>query len=189
MRIMPERRLVTLFMLLIAAAASGWWLYRGDDAVIADSEPVHEEFDYSLTEFELVEMDAQGELKHALIAENLYHYPDTEQSTLARPRLLFYEDSRMAWEISAVQGLIRESDRSVLLSGEVHIRYASVSEIQDFEVFTDQILVWPDDRIAETGDPVRIEQDRGVTYSTGMRAEFDMRRIHLLSDVRSDYVP
>lgn len=186
---MPDRRRVTLILLLVAAAVSGWWLYRGGDAAIEDEERIVDEFDYSLTDFELVEMDAQGELKHTLIAENLYHYPDRELSTVARPRLLFFEGSRKAWEISAVQGLIHEIDRSVLLSGEVHIRYASVRKNQDFEVFTDQLHVWPDDSLAETGDPVTIVQDNGVTLSTGMKAELGVRRIHLLSDVRSDYVP
>ncbi len=189
MRLLPERRLVTLILLLAAAAASGWWLYRDETVLTEDREPVIEGYDYSLSLFELIEMDAQGSLKHTLHAENLYHYPDREESTLARPRLIFYEDQRRVWEITAERGLIIEGDRSVFLSGEVHIQYASVAENRDFEVFTDELRIWPDESVAETADPVRIVQQTGVTWSTGMRAELAVRRIHLLSEVRGNYEP
>ncbi len=189
MRLLPERRLITLVLLLSAAAASGWWLYRDESVSPGEREPVVEEYDYSLSRFELVEMDAQGGLKHTLHAENLYHYPDREESTLARPRLMFFEDERRVWEITADSGLILEADRSVFLSGEVHIQYAGVVENRDFEIFTDELHIWPDDSLAETADPVRIVQQSGVTLSNGLRAELDLRRIHLLSGVRGSYDP
>jgi lipopolysaccharide export system protein LptC len=189
MRIAPAKRPLAFALLIIAAAASGWWLYRVDVEPTEFREPVIEEFDYYMSAFELAEMDAQGGLKHTLVAENLYHYPEREQSTLASPRLVFFEDDRRVWEISSDQGLIHDSDRSVFLSGGVHIQYASVQENRDFEVFTDELRVWPDIRLAETADSVRIVKETGVTWSTGMRAELDLRRIHLLSDVRGTYDP
>ncbi len=189
MRIFTDKRPLTYILLIAAVVASGWWLHRVDLGTIEYQAPVIEEFDYYLSVFTLDEMDAQGALKHTLLAENLYHYPDTEQSTLARPRLLFFEDNRRIWEISAQKGLILDTDRSVSLSGEVHIQYAGVIDNQDFEVFTDELQIWLDDKHAATADPVRIVQGAGTTWSTGMKVEFDLRRIHLLSDVRGDYVP
>lgn len=175
--------------LLLAAAVSGWWMYGVDEPAGDAQAEAADDYDYFLSFFELVEMDDAGLLKHTLNAENLYHYPERELSTLKRPRLVFYDDSRKAWEITAEQGMIHEIDRSVQLSGEVHIQYASLREGHDFEIHTDELYVWPDQRRAETGEPVRIEQQQGVTWSTGMRAELDRRVLNLLSDVRGRYEP
>lgn len=189
MRTLADFRLPAFALLLLAVAASGWWLYRDDVVPMEGRDSVVDEYDYSLSAFELLEMDEQGDLRHTLLAENMYHYPDREQSTLARPRLMFFENGRRAWEISSEQGLILESDRSVFLSGEVHIQYAGIVPNRDFEIFTDELHVWPDERLAETADPVRIVQEAGITWSTGMKAELEARRIHLLSEVRSSYDP
>lgn len=189
MRIFTDKRPLTYLMLIVAAAASGWWLNRLHMEPVEDRKPLMEEFDYYLSVFTLDEMDKQGALKQTLLAENLYHYPDREQSTLTRPRLLFFEGDRTIWEISAQTGLIHDTDRSVSLNGEVHIQYTGESHTQDFEIFTDDLQVWQDGKVAETADPVRIVQEAGTTWSTGMRIELDLRRIHLLTDVRGDYVP
>lgn len=182
-------RSFTLVALLLAAVLSGWWFYGNDSPDDKVSDPISDDFDYFLSEFELLEMDDSGALKHTLVAENLYHYPDRKQSTLARPRMMFYEDSRMAWEISAEQGVIQDEDRRIFLSGDVRINYMSRRQGQDFEVFTEQLYVWPEEQRAETDDPVRIEQLSRTTWSTGMKAEFEVRRLDLLSDVRGRYEP
>jgi lipopolysaccharide export system protein LptC len=182
-------RFITLLALLLAALLSGWWFYGADSPESQIPDTAVDDFDYFLSDFELAEMDQRGELKHTLIAENLYHYPDREQSTLAQPRMMFYEESRMAWKISAEQGIIQDEDRQVFLSGDVRINYMSQRPEQDFEIFTERLNVWQEEQRAETGDPVRIEQLSGTTSSTGMKAEFDVRRLDLLSEVRGHYEP
>lgn len=188
MRFSADRRVLLIGVLVLAAAAS-WWLARNQEAprlplVGSGGLP-----DYSLGDFLLTEMDEAGRPGHTLTAENLYHYAEREESLLTRPRMLFYEDDRAAWDISAERGLVSDTERSVFLSGDVQVRYAGATPERSFEIHTGELNVWPEDRRAETEDAVRIVQQSGITHSVGMSAELDLRRLHLSSQVRGRYEP
>jgi lipopolysaccharide export system protein LptC len=180
----------SLLILLVAlAAALAWWWSRDEAAVRGTAMQVDggEQADYAMRDFLLRAMNENGRLGHTLAAENLYHYADREQSTLTRPHLMFYEEDRAVWDISAEHGLVSDSERSVLLSGDVQVHYAGTAPERSFRIHTNELHVWPEDRRAETEAAVRIVQQAGVTRSVGMRAELDLRRLHLPAQVRGQY--
>lgn len=180
---------VLLVLLVALAVAAMWWWPRGPED--ADRPPVtaSQQADYAMRDFHLIAMDADGRPGHTLAAQNLYHYADRAQSTLTQPRMQFYEEDRPAWEISAERGLVSDAEREVVLNGEVEVRYAGETPARSFEIHTDELHVWPDDRRAETDEAVRIVQQSGVVHSVGMTAELDQRRLRLESRVRGYYEP
>jgi lipopolysaccharide export system protein LptC len=177
-----------LIVLLVMAVASAWWWSR-DDATFDAGTESGELPDYSMSGFRLTEMDVTGRPSHVLIAETLYHYPDRAESTLTAPVLHFFEENRPAWEITAKQGTVSDLERTVLLEGDVLVRYSADRPERDFEVRTKELYVWPDERRAETEMAVRIIQQSGITDSVGMQADLEERRMRLLSQVRGRYDP
>lgn len=189
MRIGIDRRGL-LILALVAAAAASWWWSAGEDAPrIQVMGTGGDQPDYVLADFLLTEMGEDGRPGHTLTAENLYHYADRKESVLAHPQLLLYEEDRATWDISARHGLVSDAQRSVFLSGDVEVRYAGTTAERSFQIYTGELHVWPEERRAETAEAVRIDQQSSVTHSVGMRAELDVRRIHLLSQVRGNYEP
>lgn len=177
-----------IVVLLIAAVAGVWWWSRDIDE--RGAEPVDGETpDYSMADFLLTETNVTGRPGHTLAAETLYHFPQRAESTLTEPRLQFFEEDRPAWEISARHGTVHDIEGSVLLEGEVHVQYAASAPGRGFEIHTEALYVWPDERRAETEAAVRIVQQSGTTDSIGMKADLEARRVRLLSRVRGHYDP
>jgi len=180
---------VLLIAALIAIVAASWWIAGDRDTPRLPLTGASERPDYSMVDFTLTETDETGRLGHTLRAENLYHYAEREESLLTRPRLLFFEEDRPAWDISAEHGVVSDVERSVLLSGDVQVRYAGPTPERSFEIYTGELHVWPEERRAETADAVRIVQQSAVTDSIGMSADLDVRRLRLPSQVRGRYEP
>ena len=185
---MLERRAVILVVLIVVAALSWWW--SQDDRRPNGPAPADvEDSDYSFTGFVASEMGPQGALAHTLSADQVTHYPDRDISVLSNPRLDFYEGPNRTWDIAARNGLVNEEDRTVLLSGEVHVAYAGTAPGAGFDLYTEELRVWPDIRRAESEKAVKIVQEAGVIDSVGLRAELDSRQLYLLSQVRGTYAP
>ncbi len=183
---MDGRALLILFVAL--AAALTWWWSRDEQAVQgAAVGSAGEQPDYAMRDFLLRAMNENGRLGHTLAAENLYHYADREQSTLTRPHMMFYEEDRAVWDISAEHGLVSDGDHLVSLSGDVQVRYTGTTPGRSFRIHTHELHVWPEERRAETEAAVSIVQQAGVTHSIGMRAELDPRRLYLPAQVRGQY--
>lgn len=180
---------ILLLVLIAFAAAAVWWWPRDHDAVERPPVAASQQADYAMRDFHLIAMNADGRPGHTLAAQNLYHYADREQSTLTQPRMAFYEEDRPAWEISAEHGVVWDAEREVVLNGEVEVRYAGEAPANSFQIHTDELHVWPDDRRARTDEPVRIVQRSGVVHSVGMSADLDSRQLHLQSRVRGYYEP
>ncbi|MDX9739736.1 MAG: LPS export ABC transporter periplasmic protein LptC [Gammaproteobacteria bacterium] len=177
-----------LIVLLMMAVAGAWWWSR-DSGERDVGSAAGEVPDYSMSGFLLTETNVSGRPGHTLAAETLYHYPERAESTLMAPLLRFFEGDRPVWEISARHGTVYDADRSVLLEGEVHVRYSAPVSGRGFEIHTEELYLWPDERRAETEAAVRIIQQSGITDSIGMKADLEERRVRLLSHVRGRYDP
>jgi lipopolysaccharide export system protein LptC len=184
-----DRRVVVLSILLVVAALSWWWSLEGEMPRMGARAPSTERSDYSFSGLVVSEMSPQGELVDTLSADRLVHYPDRESSLLDNPRLVFYNGPVRAWDVVARSGTVLEADRSVVFDGDVTVAYAGEAPGQGFELYTDQLHVWPDARRAETDKAVRIVQPAAVIESVGLQAQLDSRTFTLLSQVRGTYEP
>jgi LPS export ABC transporter protein LptC len=56
-------------------------------------------------------------------------------------------------------------------------------------MYTEELDMWPDSRLAETRADVRIEDRNGVTRAIGMTADLARRQAALHAQVRGEYAP
>jgi lipopolysaccharide export system protein LptC len=189
MRLSIDKRLLTIALLVSTAAASWWWSRLQEMPERGRAATREKAPDYYLTGFELTEMNAAGQVDRRLSADDMYHYPDSATSTLTRPRLLVYEDGRAAWDIAAQRGVVAERARLINLRGDVRVRYNGADPSGDVQMYTDELDVWPDAKLAETRAAVRIEDGSGVTRAIGMTADLARRQAALHAQVRGEYAP
>jgi LPS export ABC transporter protein LptC len=128
-------------------------------------------------------------VERRLSADDMYHYPDSATSTLTRPRLLVFEDGRAAWDIAALRGVVEERARMINLRGDVVVRYSGADPSGEVRMYTEELDMWPDSRLAETRADVRIEDRNGVTRAIGMTADLARRQAALHAQVRGEYAP
>lgn len=184
-----DKRLLTVVLLSTAAALSWWWS-RQQEAPGRTAAAVHgDRPDYYLIGFELTEMDATGRVDRRLRGDDLYHYPDSATSTLTQPRLLVYEDGRPAWDISALRGNGSERERVLNLQGDVRVNYHGADPAEDVRMYTEELDVWPDSKLAETRAAVRIEERNGETRAVGLTADLARHQAVLHAEVRGVYAP
>lgn len=189
MRSPIDKRLLTVAALASAAAASWWWSWTQEPVERGRTGIEQQRPDYYLIGFELTEMNEEGGVDRRLVADDLYHYPDTATSTLTRPRLTLYEDGRAAWDIAAIRGMVSERERLINLQGEVAIRYSGAAPAEDVQMYANELDVWPDSKLAETRTEVRIVDRKGVTQAVGLTADLARRQTVLHSQVRGEYAP
>lgn len=118
------RRVITGALLLAACAASGWALYAlrtptptPSSADVADEGP-----DYSIRDFRATVMGADGERKYTLVAPLLRHYKQQQLAQLTAPRLTQFRNGQALVEAQADQGWFDDTQRQVILSGNVRVR-------------------------------------------------------------------
>lgn len=189
MHLSIDKRLLTVALLVAAAAASWWWSRLQETPGRGRVEVQENKPDYYLTGFELTAMNEAGKVDHRLSADDLYHYPDSATSTLTRPRLIVYEEGRQAWDIAALHGVVSERARLINLQDEVSVHYSGVTPTEDVQMYTDELDVWPDSKLAETRAAVRIEERAGVTRAIGMTADLARRQAVLHAQVQGEYAP
>jgi len=188
MRVSSEKRILVLAAILVAIAVSGW-IFRSSNAppaLFLPEELTHDP-DYYLKDFVSTSMGKDGRPERRLSGESMVHYPDDDSATLERPRLVLFTERGRAWDIVSESGKVNAGGESIDLHGEVRIKGGLDATGNEVEIATSEVVVWPDRQQAETEHPVLITYSSGVVEAVGMRADFKVRRLELLDQVRGHY--
>ena len=183
-----NKRVIILFIFAIAAFLS-WWLSSTGPSFIPRLEVKRHDPDYYLVNFTLTTMDDNGNPKHQLSADNMYHYPDDDTASLENPRLVVYQNDIDSWEIRADSGLVSEEGNSVFLQGDVFVNRLNSQPDHGLEIITRDLTIKPEEETASTEQAIIIKDHYGVTEGVGMHANLKERRLQLMSQVKGNYQP
>lgn len=143
--------------------------------------------DYFLRGFTATTMDMQGQPDHQLSGELMLHYGDDGSMELTQPRLTLYAKGKALWHLAAAQGVLNAGGSELTLSGGVRIH--RVESAGPLELTTDNMLIRPKQRYAETDAALTLLHPQGKMEAVGLRAYMQEERLVLLSQVRGRYVP
>jgi lipopolysaccharide export system protein LptC len=171
-----------------ALAFFSWWLNQKNISppTALDSNLRHDP-DYFAEDLVVYSLDASGKPQHQLQAEHLYHYPDDKSTQLTSPHFVFYRDQNPEWEIDAAQGHIMASGDEVFLSGGVMAKQTPESTSTPLTLTTEDILIHPDKKQAQTDKDVLLQDKFSSTHATGMKVDIADNTIKFLSNVRGQY--
>lgn len=138
--------------------------------------------------------DENGKVSYYLNAERINYFDQhahpQPEIVIEQPHLTLFNHRKEAspWIISSKIALGREKSDELLLVDNVTIEQKQQTGHLT-RLTTDELLIKPNSRYAETNKPVMIVDITGITNATGLKVFFDEERIELLSNVTGVYQP
>ncbi len=175
---------MAVFAVVLSAGSFWVWQVLTRDPAVAPSARRHAP-DYYLIDMVRHTMDRNGDLQNVLMADEVYHYPDTDATELSRPRMEIYNDGASPWQVVAERGTIKADADLIVLHGRVEIWRLDDAGEREFEIFTSELRVFPKVQYAETDNAATIKSLNSVTKAKGLRANFEHNRVELRERVRS----
>ena len=176
------------FTVVAALAFFSWWLNERNISTskALDSDSRHDP-DYFAEGLVVYSLDASGKPQHQLQVDHLYHYPDDKSTQLTRPHFVFYQDQHPEWVIDAAQGRVIADGDEVFLSGGVIAKRTPESTDTPLKLTTEDLLIHPDKKQAQTDKNVLLQDKFNTTHATGMKVNIADNTIKFLSNVRGQY--
>lgn len=182
-----QKNLLMTVLLLLALGFSIWLMQqsflRPEDA--NTSQPTTP--DAFMTQADYTRYDAQGGLSSFIHTARLVHYADQDRATLESPKIVSRNGSPLSWEITAGHGTTQHGLKTVFLKDNVQVKRIHALKGVTLTLNTAELTAFPQQRFAQTDQPVTIIQPGSVVYATGLTADMATGDIHLLSNVRGTY--
>mgnify|MGYP001828155200 CR=1 FL=1 len=180
---MNTRQAALFALLLLVVIGTGWFLDKQSakrlPASVSETGP-----DSFVETIDLAVMDEQGQLKYRLKAEHMTHFPNEDRLRLTRPDIDVVHTDGAVWRIIAERGEAATAGDRIWLLGEVDIRRPGSAGNDAIHVVTRDLLVKPEEEMAETENAATITGNRYVINALGMKAYFRSGTLELLSRVK-----
>lgn len=174
-------------MLLLAGT---YWLNQQVLPIPAksDSSQRHD-IDYSVHNLSTVSLDENGQARHIMTTEKMWHYPDDDTTHLQAPRMVSLRSDRAPMVIWADTGKISSHGEEVFLYDNVKVIRLDNGEQAAMEFSTDYLHVLPDKDQVDTDRPVTLVTSHDTVHAVGMTLDNKARIVNLLSKVRATHEP
>lgn len=186
--IFDKRTLLILGALFLLALFSQW-LLSVNNGLSLSKDTVRHDPDYTMENFIITTMGATGSPEHQLQARYLAHYPDDGSAEFTAPQFTFYERDDGPWQVSAGRGWVGPKQKFVVLRDNVLVENTQAAPGKAMRMTTSELQVLPDDKFAQTGQPVTLQSQNSLIHAVGMRLYLDEERLQLLSKVKGTYAP
>jgi lipopolysaccharide export system protein LptC len=128
-----------------------------------------------------------GKIRYTLAAQKMVHYPDDDTSHLTAPRFEAFEQDAPPLTITAdTAKLTQKGDEVFLYSNVLMVREATPTTSR-MTLRTSYMHIVPDSGIAQTNQPVLMEDANATVQAASMLANNKLQTISL-STVRATYV-
>ncbi len=184
---MNRRILIVTVLVALVVLLNDWLSDQREEAAREQAAAVRHVPDYFLRGFVATTMDDRGRPEQRLAADEMLRYADDGSMELSQPRLTLYGDGDTPWQIDAARGHLNRDGTRMQLSGGVRVTRDEPGE--RLELTTDDMLLLPKQRYAETDAPLTLTHPRGRVDAVGLRAYMKDERLVLLAQVRGDYAP
>lgn len=173
-------------LLLLILAGSGWFLLQQDNEQQRTGASATGP-DAFIEDMDLKVMDEQGRLEYRVKARRMVHFPNDKRFSLEQPDIRILQSNGDNWYIRSERGEATEAADIIWLLGAVDISRPQTAASRRLHIVTSDLLVHPDDEIAETENEATITSDLFRVNAIGMKADFSNDTLELRSRVRGRY--
>lgn len=136
-----------------------------------------------------IQMNKQGKPKFKLQVASAIHYPDNSSSRMISPKLTTLQPGEQ-WYIESGYGKAFDNteQNKVVLQDNVTVKKINEKLPNHSPTLkTSELTLWPDKSIAETVQPVTINQGKHQLEATGLYADLKLKQMELHSEVKGYY--
>ncbi|MCA9916225.1 MAG: LPS export ABC transporter periplasmic protein LptC [Anaerolineae bacterium] len=189
MAVVLKKRRLTLWIVLLLVVMGIWLQRQEEQPFIQPQEEAEQVMDYSLTDFEITSMNSDGQVKHRLAGTRMPHYAENDYAELTQPYMEIYRATGNVMTVDSKLAKVYQGGDSVFLEGDVNMLNQPLDGQNKTEVRTRDLWYYADREFAETGAPVTITNNNGMTAGVGMKVYTKDNVVELLANVRGKYVP
>ena len=152
--------------------------YRLDNATLSTTP------DHQITNLQVQQFDANGQLTQQLITPFMHHTPYRNKHWLKQPLIVIHESTQKHWDIQAEQATAFHAANEIIFQDHVIIHQPPAGTLT-----TEKMTYFPIKKMASTEAPITWHQPGNTVKSTGMIAYLESRQIELLHHARMSYNP
>ncbi len=182
---MNRRILIITVLVALVVILNNWLSDQREDTAQERAAEQRHIADYFLRDFITTTMDDRGLPEQRLAAEQMLRYADDHSMELMQPRLTLYVTDEAPWQIDAAHGHVSGDGTQIQLGGGVRVTRNENGE--QLELVTDDLLLQPRERYAETDAPLTLNHSQGRVDAVGLRAYMKDERLELLAQVRGNH--
>jgi lipopolysaccharide export system protein LptC len=145
--------------------------------------------DYTLTDFTLNALDADGKLSFQTVGPFLARRGEDGSIFVTTPDYVIYDGNGHQWKGKSDSAWVNKDGTIMRLDGHAEMHRQPAEGVQPVDVVTRDLTTWPKDRKMETAAPATIVQPGSILRGTGMRGDLNSRELELLSDVHATIEP
>jgi lipopolysaccharide export system protein LptC len=145
--------------------------------------------DYTLGNFTLNALDAEGKLSFQTIGPFLARRGDDGSIFVTTPDYVIYDGGGHQWKGKSDSAWVNKEGTIMKLQGHVEMHRQPDKGVQPVDVVTSDMTTWPKDKKMETAAPATIVQPGSILRGIGMRGDLNTKELELLSDVHATIEP
>ena len=176
-----------LLILVVLAALTFWLNQKVQSPDQSRDGSNRHDADFIVENFSIAQMNKNGEVRYALSANKMVHYPDDDSTYLDQPKLINTENNRAPLTIVSNNALLSRDGDHAYFRGNVHMTRAPYGKSSELNMVTDYLHVIPNLDFAQTDRLVTITEAGNKTRAVGMEFNNQTRIVKLLSKVNSYY--
>ena len=178
-----------IYFFFATLALLSWWLleYTGLIDLKKRTAPKKSP-DFFSAGYTKWEMDAKGQPKTKLVAEEMSHTVNYWATSTKKPIMVFFNDKKSPWVIEADTGILSKDGEKLQLNGKVTINREKAEGVRPLTVHTSNLLVNPKTSYAETKAWAELISPPHITSGIGMKVTFkEPIHVELLAKVKGKY--
>jgi lipopolysaccharide export system protein LptC len=179
-----------VFLLLIAAVSLTTWS-------LLDSKKSQSK--YTLTNSNIPDalmedvvatiMNKEGTPTLKVSTPRMVHYANNDATDIEKPVVTVYRHTPNPWLITSDYARATSGTTQILFWRNVVLNHAADNENPATIMHTEALTVFPNQRTAQTDQPITINQPDLTVHATGMLADMNEGTVKLLSKAQGEYVP
>lgn len=190
-----EKKLFALLLSIpLIAIAITWYVYNlaaNEQTQISFPEQnIHKKMANTFFNFaEIINFNETGRPKSKIIGDQIFHYPDQEDSEIINPNISLFREQGNPVKITADHGWMNKEGTRIFLKGHTIITREKSADNQYSQLKTPELTIWPNKDYVETDKAVKITTDTTIATGVGMKAYLDKEHYYLLNNVTGRHIP
>lgn len=134
-------------------------------------------------------LDKFGKISMRIVTPKMVHFAKDDTTDFTEPQLTLFHQSPTPWFITSKDAKAQHGIDQVYFRHDVTIHRPADFNNPATVIETTSLLVHPNDKTAETPEPITMTQPNTIIRATGMFADMNTGNIKLLSQAQGEYDP
>lgn len=182
------KQAVWLSSALIALACSGYYFAIPTTTVRLDAQTLSTTPDAIITDLNVRQFDAQGQLSNHMYAKEMRHIPQGNTHLFKKPHIIVAQAKQANWDIRAAQARAINGGEQITFLQRVIVHQAPDSHNPESTLSTEELTYFPKQKLATSEAAILFKRPGSVVHSQGMKAYLNDNHVQL-SNAHATFEP